>query len=78
VDAREEIGLDELSSKVKRPLNQPEGRPLLRVYIVRPRERLGIDADTPRPLLDQLIAALGGTVIDYAGARKCCASRSSP
>ena len=34
---------------------------------------LGIDEDNPRDsYLDQVIAALGGTVIDYAGSHKCC------
>ena len=40
---------------------------------MRPRERLGIDAEHPRDhYLDQVIDALGGTVIEYAGMRKCC------
>ena len=40
---------------------------------MRPRERLGIDDEHPRDhYLDQVIEALGGTVIEYAGMRKCC------
>src|SRR5213082_3561570 len=36
-------------------------------------ERLGIDREHPRDhYLHQLIEALGGTVIEYAGMRKCC------
>ena len=47
--------------------------PFYGCYIVRPRERLGIDADTPRDhYLEQVIDALGGTVVEYAGMRKCC------
>ena len=40
---------------------------------MRPRDRLGIDAERPRDhYLHQVIDALGGTVIEYAGMRKCC------
>ncbi|MDQ6810565.1 MAG: heterodisulfide reductase-related iron-sulfur binding cluster, partial [Actinomycetota bacterium] len=42
-------------------------------YIVRPKDRIGIDADHPRhTYLEQVIDTLGGTVIDYAGSHKCC------
>jgi succinate dehydrogenase / fumarate reductase cytochrome b subunit len=47
--------------------------PFYGCYIVRPRDRLGIDAERPRDhYLHQVIDALGGTVIEYAGMRKCC------
>ena len=47
--------------------------PFYGCYIVRPRPRLGIDAEHPRDhYLHQVIDALGGTVVDYAGMRKCC------
>jgi succinate dehydrogenase / fumarate reductase, cytochrome b subunit len=47
--------------------------PFYGCYIVRPRDRVGIDAAHPRhTYLEQLIEALGGTVIDYAGSHKCC------
>jgi succinate dehydrogenase / fumarate reductase cytochrome b subunit len=69
----EEIGLDRLRSLVKRPLSNLRVGPFYGCYIVRPRPRLGIDAEHPRDrYLEQVIEALGGTVIDYAGARKCC------
>jgi len=69
----EELGLDELRSRVKRPLTGLKVGPFYGCYIVRPRERLGIDAERPRhPYLHQIIEALGGTVIDYAGVYKCC------
>jgi succinate dehydrogenase / fumarate reductase, cytochrome b subunit len=69
----EEIGLDALRERVKRPLTNLKVGPFYGCYIVRPRARLGIDAEHPRDhYLDQVIEALGGTVIDYAGARKCC------
>ncbi|HXA55327.1 MAG TPA: CoB--CoM heterodisulfide reductase iron-sulfur subunit B family protein [Solirubrobacteraceae bacterium] len=69
----EEIGLDALRAKVRRPLTNLRVGPFYGCYIVRPRKRLGIDAEHPRDhYLEQLIDALGGTVIEYAGMRKCC------
>ena len=58
----EDIGLDQLKTMVKRPLQDLKVGPFYGCYIVRPRDRY----------LQQLIEALGGTVIDYAGAYKCC------
>ena len=69
----EEIGLDTLRSKVKRPLTGLKVGPFYGCYIVRPTERLGIGRDNPRDrYLQMLIEALGGTVVDYAGQYKCC------
>jgi len=69
----EEIGLDTVSSKVKRPLTDLRVGPFYGCYIVRPTDRLGIDRSHPRDrYLHQLIEALGGTVVDYAGQYKCC------
>ncbi len=69
----EEIGLDGLRARVKRPLTNLKVGPFYGCYIVRPRKRLGIDAEHPRDrYLEQVIEALGGTVIEYAGMRKCC------
>ena len=69
----EEIGLDEVRSRVKRPLEGLRIAPFYGCYIVRPTRRLGY-ADHPERdrYLDQLIAALGAEPVDYAGARKCC------
>ena len=69
----EEIGLDTLRQKVRRPLTNLRVGPFYGCYIVRPAVRLGIDHDHPRhTYLEQVIDALGGTVIDYAGSHKCC------
>src|ERR1700761_6953448 len=57
----EEIGLDELRSRVKRPLTNLKVGPFYGCYIVRPRDRLGIDAEHPRDhYLHQVIDAPGG------------------
>jgi succinate dehydrogenase / fumarate reductase, cytochrome b subunit len=69
----EDMGLDELRSRVKRPLENLRVGPFYGCYIVRPVERLGIDDEHRRDLyLHQIIEALGATVIDYAGQYKCC------
>ena len=69
----EEIGLDAIKEKVKRPLTDLRVGPFYGCYIVRPTDRLGIDREHPRDrYLQQLIEALGGTVVDYAGQYKCC------
>jgi succinate dehydrogenase / fumarate reductase cytochrome b subunit len=69
----EELGLDELRSRVKRPLRNLKIGPFYGCYIVRPVDRLGIDDEHPRDVyLHRIIEALGGTVIDYAGQYRCC------
>lgn len=69
----EEIGLDTLREKVRRPLTGLRVGPFYGCYIVRPTDRLGIDEEHPRDrYMHQVIEALGGTVIDYAGVYKCC------
>jgi succinate dehydrogenase / fumarate reductase cytochrome b subunit len=69
----EEIGLNVLRERVTRPLEGLRVAPFYGCYIVRPTRRLGY-ADHPERdrYLDQLIVALGGEAVDYAGARKCC------
>jgi succinate dehydrogenase / fumarate reductase, cytochrome b subunit len=69
----EEIGLDAIKAKVQRPLTDLRVGPFYGCYIVRPTDRLKIGEEHPRDrYLHMLIEALGGTVVDYAGAYKCC------
>jgi succinate dehydrogenase / fumarate reductase cytochrome b subunit len=69
----EDIGLDEVRNRVKRPLKDLRVGPFYGCYIVRPTDRLGIDDERPRDrYMHSLIEALGGTVIEYAGQHKCC------
>jgi succinate dehydrogenase cytochrome b subunit len=69
----EDFGLDELAKRVKRPLTDLRVGPFYGCYIVRPSDRLNIDDEHPRDTyMQKLIEALGGTVIDYAGAYRCC------
>jgi len=69
----EEIGLDAIKAKVKRPLTDLRVGPFYGCYIVRPTDRLNIGEEHPRDrYLQMLIETLGGTVVDYAGQYKCC------
>jgi succinate dehydrogenase / fumarate reductase cytochrome b subunit len=69
----EDIGLDNLRSLVKRPLTDLKVGPFYGCYVVRPASRLGITEERPRDrYMEMVIEALGGTVIEYAGMRKCC------
>ena len=69
----EDIGLDEVKKRVKRPLTDLKVGPFYGCYIIRPTDRLGIDHERPRDrYMHMLIEALGGTVIEYAGMHKCC------
>jgi succinate dehydrogenase / fumarate reductase cytochrome b subunit len=69
----EEIGLDTLREKVRRPLRGLRIAPFYGCYIVRPTRRLGY-ADHPERdrYLDQVIDALGAEPVEYAGSHKCC------
>src|SRR3712207_6573268 len=69
----EEIGLETIAAKVTRPLTDLRVGPFYGCYIVRPTDRLGIHREHPRDTyLHQLIKALGGTVVNYAGQYNCC------
>jgi succinate dehydrogenase / fumarate reductase, cytochrome b subunit len=69
----EEIGIDAIRERVKRPLEGVRIAPFYGCYIVRPTRRLGFDEYPERDqYLEQLIEALGAEPVDYAGARKCC------
>jgi len=69
----EDYGLDRLKAQVQRPLSGLRVGPFYGCYIVRPKERLGYDEHPDRDIyLEQVIEALGGQVVEYDGARKCC------
>ena len=69
----EDYGLDRLAEQVKRPLSGLRVGPFYGCYIVRPKDRLGYDEHPERDLyLEHVIEALGGEVVDYDGARRCC------
>jgi len=69
----EDYGLDRLAEQVTKPLNGLRVGPFYGCYILRPKHRLGYEDHPERDLyLDRLIEALGGEVVQYDGARKCC------
>ena len=69
----EDYGLDALSAQVKRPLSGLRVGPFYGCYVLRPKHRLGYDEHPERDLyLERVITALGGEVVEYDGARKCC------
>jgi succinate dehydrogenase / fumarate reductase cytochrome b subunit len=69
----EEIGLDAVRERVRRPLSGLRIAPFYGCYIVRPSKRLGFAEYPERDnYLDMLIEALGADPVQYAGARKCC------
>ncbi len=69
----EDVGLDKLRDKVKRPLEGLRVGPFYGCYVLRPKDRLGYEDYPERDLyLEKVIEALGGTVVDYDGSRKCC------
>ena len=69
----EDYGLDRLKEQVQRPLGGLRVGPFYGCYVLRPKHRLGYEEHPERDLyLDRLIEALGGEVVEYDGARKCC------
>lgn len=69
----EDYGLDRLKAQVKQPLKSLRFGPFYGCYVVRPKHRLDYDGHPNRDIyLEQIIQALGGEVVDYDGARKCC------
>ena len=69
----EDYGLDRLREEVKRPLEGLRVGPFYGCYILRPKGRLGYDKQPNRDLyLEMAIEALGGTTVEYDGARRCC------
>jgi succinate dehydrogenase / fumarate reductase, cytochrome b subunit len=69
----EDYGLDKLKRRVERELAGLRVGPFYGCYVLRPQHRLGYDEHPERDLyLERLIEALGGEVVQYDGARKCC------
>ena len=69
----EDYGLDQLKAKVTRPLSGLRVGPFYGCYVIRPKHRLGYEEHPERDLyLEQVIETLGGEVVEYDGARKCC------
>ncbi len=68
----EDIGLERVAQRVKRPLSGLRVAPFYGCYLVRPSS-LVAEGHPERDLyLEQVIATLGATPVEYASAKKCC------
>ena len=69
----EDYGLDKLAEQVTRPLSGLRVGPFYGCYVLRPKTRLGYDEFPDRDIyLEKVIRTLGGEVVEYDGARRCC------
>jgi succinate dehydrogenase / fumarate reductase cytochrome b subunit len=74
----EDIGLDAVRGRVRRPLSGLRIAPFYGCYIVRPSRRLGFDEHPERDMyLDMLIEALGAEPWRTRGRASAAASQSS-
>lgn len=68
----EEYGLDNLKSKITRPLNGYKVAAFYGCYAMRPHEYSDLKNPDDPDELEKIITALGATPIDYAERLKCC------
>ena len=67
-----EIGLRQLGARVVKSLQGLRIAPFYGCYILRPSWDLGFDDPENPTSLEQVIRALGGEAVAYAGRTKCC------
>jgi succinate dehydrogenase / fumarate reductase cytochrome b subunit len=69
----EDFGLDNLKARVTRPLTGLRAGPFYGCYILRPSKILGMAEKPERDhYLEDIIAAVGATPVEYEGQNKCC------
>lgn len=68
----DDIGLDKLKSLVVRPLGGLKVAPFYGCHIIRPESVNGWESSRNPHSLEDIITALGGEAIDYAGKTRCC------
>jgi len=68
----DDIGLDEIKKMVVKPLNGLKVAPFYGCHIIRPESVNGWESSRNPHSLEDLITALGGEPIDYAGKTRCC------
>ena len=68
----DDIGLDNLRSMVVRPLNGLKVAPFYGCHIIRPENVNGWESARNPHSLEDLIEAIGGEAVDYAGKTRCC------
>ena len=67
-----DFGLDELKSKITRPLTDLRIAPFYGCYILRPSRNLGFDNPVDPSSLERLVEALGARPVEYEGRNQCC------
>ncbi|MBV8246537.1 MAG: CoB--CoM heterodisulfide reductase iron-sulfur subunit B family protein [Candidatus Eremiobacteraeota bacterium] len=68
----DDIGLDRLKAMVVRPLNGLRVAPFYGCHIIRPESVNGWESARNPHSLEDVIAAIGGEAVDYAGKTRCC------
>lgn len=68
----EDIGEQRLRERIVRPLRGLRVAPFYGCHIQRPAAVFGTDAAEDKPALDRLCTLLGGEMVSYEGASKCC------
>ncbi len=68
----DDIGLDNLKKMVVRPLNGLKVAPFYGCHIIRPESVNGWESARQPHSLEDLITAIGGEPVDYAGKTRCC------
>ena len=68
----DDIGLDNISKMVVRPLNGLKVAPFYGCHIIRPESVNGWESARNPHSLEDLVRALGGEPVDYAGKTRCC------
>ncbi|MBV8726274.1 MAG: CoB--CoM heterodisulfide reductase iron-sulfur subunit B family protein [Candidatus Eremiobacteraeota bacterium] len=68
----DDIGLDALRAMVVRPLNGLRVAPFYGCHIIRPESVNGWESARNPHSLEDVIEAIGGEAIDYAGKTRCC------
>ena len=68
----DDIGLDNLRKMVVRPLNGLKVAPFYGCHIIRPESVNGWESARNPHSLEDVIEALGGEAVDYAGKTRCC------
>ncbi len=67
-----DLGIEEVTKKIVKPLTGLRLAPYYGCYLVRPPEIVGFD-DPENPLsMDRLLTALGAEALDWAGKVDCC------
>lgn len=70
---KDQIGFDSIREKVTKPLQNLNVASYYGCYLVRPRE-IGIDDPENPQIMDELMATLGATPIDFPYKTECCAA----